>query len=159
MLSLPSQAPICTWIFWPTKGMAVTEDSAQTAVEVNLEFIGHCFSHFPSFFFFFFKSLRGFCFQVDVQYSQLGGFSHLYRASNFLENQIGSLHLACVLALISASVQLPPCVDPLPGLVKEQISSRGPRRWPSGKASASRAEDPGFESHSRRDFFGVKSYQ
>ena len=27
-------------------------------------------------------------------------------------------------------------------------------RWPSGKASASRAEDPGFESRLRRDFFG-----
>ena len=34
-----------------------------------------------------------------------------------------------------------------------------PPRWPSGKASASRAEDPGFESRLRRDFFGVKSYQ
>ena len=31
-------------------------------------------------------------------------------------------------------------------------------RWPSGKASASRAEDPGFESRLRQDFFGVKSY-
>ena len=29
---------------------------------------------------------------------------------------------------------------------------------PSGKASASRAEDPGFESRLRRDFFGVESY-
>ena len=27
------------------------------------------------------------------------------------------------------------------------------------KASASRAEGPGFESHLRRDFFGVESYQ
>ena len=27
------------------------------------------------------------------------------------------------------------------------------------KASASRAEGPGFESHLRRDFFKVKSYQ
>ena len=27
------------------------------------------------------------------------------------------------------------------------------------KASASRAEDPGFESGLRQDFFGVKSYQ
>ena len=34
-----------------------------------------------------------------------------------------------------------------------------PPRWPGGKASASRAEDPGFESHLRRDFFGVESYQ
>ena len=32
-------------------------------------------------------------------------------------------------------------------------------RWPSGKASASRAEDPGFESRFRPDFFGVESYQ
>ena len=32
-------------------------------------------------------------------------------------------------------------------------------RWPSGKASASRAEGPGFESRLRRDFFGVESYQ
>ena len=31
--------------------------------------------------------------------------------------------------------------------------------WPSGKASASRAEDPGFESRLRRDFFGIESYQ
>ena len=36
---------------------------------------------------------------------------------------------------------------------------RWPPRWPSGKASASRAEDPGFESRLRRDFFGVESYQ
>ena len=35
----------------------------------------------------------------------------------------------------------------------------GQPRWPSGKASASRAEDPGFESSLRRDFFGVESYQ
>ena len=28
-----------------------------------------------------------------------------------------------------------------------------------GKASASRAEDRGFESRLRRDFFGVESYQ
>ena len=35
--------------------------------------------------------------------------------------------------------------DPLVGLVV--------------KASASRAEDPGFESRLRRDFFGVESYQ
>ena len=34
-----------------------------------------------------------------------------------------------------------------------------PPRWPSGKASASRAEDPGFESRLRWDFFGVESYQ
>ena len=34
-----------------------------------------------------------------------------------------------------------------------------PPRWPSGKVSTSRAEDPGFESRLRRDFFGVESYQ
>ena len=34
-----------------------------------------------------------------------------------------------------------------------------PPRWPSGKATASRAEDPGLESRLRRDFFGVESYQ
>ena len=34
-----------------------------------------------------------------------------------------------------------------------------PSRWPSGKASVSRAEDPGFETRLRRDFFGVESYQ
>ena len=32
-------------------------------------------------------------------------------------------------------------------------------RWPSGKASASRAEDPEFESRLCRDFFGIESYQ
>ena len=35
----------------------------------------------------------------------------------------------------------------------------GPPCWPSGKASALRAEDPGFESRLRRHFFRVKSYQ
>ena len=30
-----------------------------------------------------------------------------------------------------------------------------PPRWPSGKASASRAEDHGFESRLPQDFFGV----
>ena len=34
-----------------------------------------------------------------------------------------------------------------------------PPRWPSGKASASRVEGPGFESRLRQDFFGVESYQ
>ena len=34
-----------------------------------------------------------------------------------------------------------------------------PPRWPSGKASASRAVGPGFESRLRQDFFGVESYQ
>ena len=38
-------------------------------------------------------------------------------------------------------------------------SAQLPPRWPSGKAFASRAEDPGFESRLRRDFFGVESYQ
>ena len=31
--------------------------------------------------------------------------------------------------------------------------------WPSGKASALKVEDPGFESRLSRDFFGVKSYR
>ena len=35
----------------------------------------------------------------------------------------------------------------------------GPPPWPSGKASVSRAEGPGFESRLRREFFGVESYQ
>ena len=39
------------------------------------------------------------------------------------------------------------------------LSCTLPSRWPSGKASASRAEDRGFESRLRRDFFGVESYQ
>ena len=33
-----------------------------------------------------------------------------------------------------------------------------PPRWPSGKASASRVEDPGFESRMRRDFFSGSSH-
>ena len=45
------------------------------------------------------------------------------------------------------------------GLWRIAISYSGPPRWPSGKASASRAEDPGFESRLRRDFFRVESYQ
>ena len=42
-----------------------------------------------------------------------------------------------------------------PGPVSPSI----PPHWPSGKASASRVEDPGFESRLRWDFFGVESYQ
>ena len=42
---------------------------------------------------------------------------------------------------------------------KNPLYQKRPPRWPSGKASASRAEDPGFESHLSQDFFGVKSYQ
>ena len=34
-----------------------------------------------------------------------------------------------------------------------------PPRWHSGKASALRVEDPGYESRLCRDFFRVKSYQ
>ena len=34
-----------------------------------------------------------------------------------------------------------------------------PPRWPSGKASASRAKEPEFESRLRRDFSGVEPYQ
>ena len=37
--------------------------------------------------------------------------------------------------------------------------SFSPLRWPSDKTSASRAEDPGFESGLRWDFFGVESCQ
>ena len=43
------------------------------------------------------------------------------------------------------SDSIPPTLDCLVGLVV--------------KASASRAEDPGFESRLRRVFFGVESYQ
>ena len=38
------------------------------------------------------------------------------------------------------------------------IPGQPPPRWPSGKASASRAEDPGFESRLRRDFFSGSSH-
>ena len=41
----------------------------------------------------------------------------------------------------------------------DEVLACRPPRWPSGKASASRAGDPGFESRLRRDFFGVESYQ
>ena len=43
--------------------------------------------------------------------------------------------------------------------VRNLFSLLKPPRWPSGKASASRAEGPGFESRLRRDLFGVESYQ
>ena len=36
-----------------------------------------------------------------------------------------------------------------------QALSEQPPRWPSGQASASRAEDPGFESRLRLDFSGL----
>ena len=39
------------------------------------------------------------------------------------------------------------------------LTEMQPPRWPSGKASASKAEDLKFESRLRRDFFGVESYQ
>ena len=37
--------------------------------------------------------------------------------------------------------------------VPSKMTVKKPPRWPSGKASASRAEDPGFETHLHRDFF------
>ena len=40
-----------------------------------------------------------------------------------------------------------------------KVCMNSPLRLPSGKVSASRAEDPGFESHLCRDVFGVESYQ
>ena len=55
-----------------------------------------------------------------------------------------------VLSLISCMMQN--CGFNPPG-------SHSPPRWPSGKASASRAGDPGFKSRLRRDFFGVESHQ
>ena len=51
---------------------------------------------------------------------------------------------------LSLSLSLSPSLSPSLSL---------PPRWPSGKASASRAEDPGFESRLRRDFSEVESYQ
>ena len=56
----------------------------------------------------------------------------------------------CVFVCLHVYVFLQVC---LCGCVLER-----PSRWPSGKASASRAEDPGFESRLRQDFFGVESY-
>ena len=55
----------------------------------------------------------------------------------------------------SASTQILPVAKPY-GSLSVRV---GPPRWPSGKASASIAEDPGFESRLRRDFVGVESYQ
>ena len=65
--------------------------------------------------------------------------------------------------LASTSRSVPPCWSTtLPTLVNHAClhvaCTCGPPRWPSGKASASRAENPGFESRLRRDFFGVESY-
>ena len=45
------------------------------------------------------------------------------------------------------------------GQNKSGVCSYIPPRWPSGKASVSRAEDPGFESSLGQDYFGVESYQ
>ena len=39
-------------------------------------------------------------------------------------------------------------------LLVAAVFQEGPPRWPSGKASASRAEDPGFESRLRRFHMG-----
>ena len=44
-------------------------------------------------------------------------------------------------------------------LTAASATKHTPPRWHSGKASASRAEDPGFEYRLRRDFFGVESFQ
>ena len=58
-----------------------------------------------------------------------------------------------LLCMFSAALSLASFfLSPLP-------STPRPPRWPSGKASASSAEDPGFKSRLRRDFFGVQSYQ
>ena len=56
--------------------------------------------------------------------------------------------------------QIHPC-DALCMLLGHQLITSYciPPRWPSGKASASRAKDPGFESRLRQDFFGVESCQ
>ena len=70
--------------------------------------------------------------------------------------------LYVVAAMPIVVVRLP---SPLTRLLRHTSSSSSlplplsrppqPPRWPSGKASASRAEVPGFESHLRRDFFGA----
>ena len=56
------------------------------------------------------------------------------------------------------------CSPSFPSLWQRNIGGWSVHRWnrPGGlevKASASRTEDPGFESRLRRDFSGVESYQ
>ena len=51
------------------------------------------------------------------------------------------------------------CKELVPLLNMCRETAPRPASWPSGKASASRAEDPGFKSRLRQDFLGVESYQ
>ena len=62
-------------------------------------------------------------------------------------NGVQCTWLHCVVAAVPSDEPSPPCptAHRLVGLV--------------AKASASRAEDPGFESHLRGNFFGVESCQ
>ena len=51
------------------------------------------------------------------------------------------------------------CCTPTPVICPWRLSSLYRLVGLVVKASASRAEDPGFESRLRQDFFGVESYQ
>ena len=65
------------------------------------------------------------------------------RLSAVLWNRLMSAMTSC---LVSSGVdEVHACSFPLTG-----IATAVPHRWPSGKASASRAKDPGFESHLRQ---------
>ena len=103
------------------------------------------------------------CFQYLSQYMYmslilcfLGICFHLYLCLYFS-------HLMFSLSgTVSISVCLSTGVQRQRHAVRRKISlSLSPKlpRWPSRKASASRAEDPRFKSRLRRDFFGVESYQ
>ena len=56
----------------------------------------------------------------------------------------------------TGSVKLIP--DTQVDILMSFFPSQRPPLWPSGKASASRAEGPRFKSRLHRDFFGVESY-
>ena len=59
------------------------------------------------------------------------------------------------------SVWVGECVSVCVCVAKGEVHAFQPPRWPSGKASASRADGPGFESRLARDFFfffEVESY-
>ena len=119
------------------------------------------------------KLVFGWCTDVPCLIAEVGGCIQISLCSYHVKH---SCHL-CLWACICVCVQL--CFIACPAvahcsnlLPTEQTHSvwyilvtlgcnpvYPPPRWPSGKASALRAEDPGFESRLPRDFFGVKSYQ
>ena len=77
---------LVSYLLWPPD----TENFAQTTVDESLELMGCCLSCSPCF-----RSIEEYWLYICVEYPQLGGFSHLSGAPNFLENQKSNSCFAC----------------------------------------------------------------